>query len=476
MFGPIKEPIGRTRDGSELRYDTDMQIIDAGFVLTDEMRAQLGGISFGGLDDQRPGLFETFHVDDTYTEIPAAATILNARQLPPSGGGDTHFLDMRAAYDLLDTEMQRRLQRLRAVYAYNNRRRVPATSLRLWAERCARRRHASDRSNTPGHRPPRPLHRSRSSYPRRGHADRRGPRAPASATGSRRATRAALPPPVAGARRSGLGQRVGAAQGERRLPPRGAASILSILDRRREAQLRKRYGRAIHVRSKKMISRTSTGPHVACGIAFREVDRRVAIGDADEGVAADALLRLRERSVGDDESFRARLSTRAGTGSRASGAVSRNFPSRFEPFGEGEHLAHLRPSGSVRPGSLRNAKRKGVPSPRSATVSRHSTGWTSTMPYWACGRAAGDVDRLGAVGDVDDPEAAEESPWSRRTARRSPAALPSRTRTRAPAARRRAARRVSGSSGSPTGWRARASPQNTPGRHAASLSTAGTGS
>ena len=120
MFGPIKDPVGRTRDGTELRYDTEMQIIDAGFVLTDEMREQLGGISFGGLDDQRPGLFETFHVDDTYTEVPAAATVLNARQLPPSGGGDTCFLDMRAAYDLLDAETQRRVHSLRAVYSYNN--------------------------------------------------------------------------------------------------------------------------------------------------------------------------------------------------------------------------------------------------------------------------------------------------------------------------------------------------------------------
>ncbi|HVM95505.1 MAG TPA: TauD/TfdA family dioxygenase [Candidatus Acidoferrales bacterium] len=120
MFGPIKGLVGRTRDGATLRYDTEMQIIDAGFVLTDEMREQLGGISFGGLDDQRPGLFETFHVDDTYTELPAAATVLNAQELPPSGGGDTCFLDMRAAYELLDTEAQRRLQGLRAVYAYNN--------------------------------------------------------------------------------------------------------------------------------------------------------------------------------------------------------------------------------------------------------------------------------------------------------------------------------------------------------------------
>ncbi|HVO23254.1 MAG TPA: TauD/TfdA family dioxygenase [Candidatus Margulisiibacteriota bacterium] len=125
MFGPIKDPVGRTRDGGELRYDADMQIIDAGFVLTDEMRAPLGAISFGGLDDRRPGLFETFHVDDTYTDPPAAFTVLNAQELPPSGGGDTVFLDMRAAYDLLAPEMQKRLQGLRAVYAYNNRNAFP---------------------------------------------------------------------------------------------------------------------------------------------------------------------------------------------------------------------------------------------------------------------------------------------------------------------------------------------------------------
>jgi len=125
LFGRIKDPIGRARDGSQMRYDADMQIIDAGFVLTEDMRAQLGGISFGGLDDQRPGLFETYHVDDTYTEQPAAATVLNARKLPPSGGGDTCFLDMRAAYDLLDPRTQQRLQGLRAVYAYNNRNAFP---------------------------------------------------------------------------------------------------------------------------------------------------------------------------------------------------------------------------------------------------------------------------------------------------------------------------------------------------------------
>lgn len=119
LFGAIKQPIGRTRDGGELHYDVEMQVIDAGFVLPPELREQLQGISFGG-DSERPGLFETFHVDDTYTERPAAATIISARELPPSGGGDTCFMDMRAAYALLDAATRHRLRGLRTVYAYNN--------------------------------------------------------------------------------------------------------------------------------------------------------------------------------------------------------------------------------------------------------------------------------------------------------------------------------------------------------------------
>jgi alpha-ketoglutarate-dependent taurine dioxygenase len=120
LFGPIKDPVGRTRDGGRFRYSEARQIIDSGFVLTDEIRQKLGAISFGGLDDDRPGLFETFHTDDTYTEEPAIATVLHARALPPSGGGPTWFLDMRAGYEMLDASIRQRLEEHRVVYAYNN--------------------------------------------------------------------------------------------------------------------------------------------------------------------------------------------------------------------------------------------------------------------------------------------------------------------------------------------------------------------
>ena len=119
MIGPVKDPVGRARDGSALRYGEHRQIIDAGFVLTPELRAELGDLSFGG-DDVRPGLFEFFHTDDSYTECPAAATVLHARELPTSPGGDTSFIDMRAAFQLLDPGARRGLIGLMAIHAYNN--------------------------------------------------------------------------------------------------------------------------------------------------------------------------------------------------------------------------------------------------------------------------------------------------------------------------------------------------------------------
>jgi taurine dioxygenase len=119
MIGPIKDPVGRTRDGKVMRYSEDRQIIDSGFVLTDELREQLGDVKFGG-DSLRPGLFETFHTDDSYTEQPAAATVLHARELPSGSGGATCFIDMRAAYRLLDPQLRAGIVGLQVGHAYNN--------------------------------------------------------------------------------------------------------------------------------------------------------------------------------------------------------------------------------------------------------------------------------------------------------------------------------------------------------------------
>jgi alpha-ketoglutarate-dependent taurine dioxygenase len=65
-------------------------------------------------------LFEFFHTDDSYVERPASVTVLHARALPTSGGGATSFLDMRAAYELLDAGERDALIGRHALHAYNN--------------------------------------------------------------------------------------------------------------------------------------------------------------------------------------------------------------------------------------------------------------------------------------------------------------------------------------------------------------------
>jgi taurine dioxygenase len=119
LLGPIKDPVGVTAEGAPLRYAEDRQIMDSGFVLTDELREQLGDVSFGG-DAVRPGLFEAFHTDDTFATHPARASVLHARQLPSSPGGATCFLDMRAAYQRLDERTRDEIDGLSVMYAYNN--------------------------------------------------------------------------------------------------------------------------------------------------------------------------------------------------------------------------------------------------------------------------------------------------------------------------------------------------------------------
>ena len=125
LFGDVKDPVARTKRGDQYRYSEKLQHIDAGYVFKEEDREKFGEMTFGGLDDQRPGLFETYHCDDTYTEDPAQFTILHARALPQSGGGPTHFMDMRAAFLQLDQQEQERLRSFTVCYAYNNQNAFP---------------------------------------------------------------------------------------------------------------------------------------------------------------------------------------------------------------------------------------------------------------------------------------------------------------------------------------------------------------
>jgi tRNA (adenine37-N6)-methyltransferase len=119
LLGDVKDPVGDDDNGEAVRYGDERQIIDAGFVLTDDLREALGDLTFGG-DDERPGLFQFFHTDDSYVTCPAVATVLHARELPPGGGGDTQFIDMRDAYARLQADERDRVIGRLAEHAYNN--------------------------------------------------------------------------------------------------------------------------------------------------------------------------------------------------------------------------------------------------------------------------------------------------------------------------------------------------------------------
>ena len=57
-----------------------------------------------------------WHTDSSFKYLPARASLLYARTIPPIGG-HTEFADLRAAYDALDEDLKRRLEGLVAEHA-----------------------------------------------------------------------------------------------------------------------------------------------------------------------------------------------------------------------------------------------------------------------------------------------------------------------------------------------------------------------
>jgi alpha-ketoglutarate-dependent 2,4-dichlorophenoxyacetate dioxygenase len=68
-----------------------------------------------------------WHTDSSFKRLPARASLLYARSIPPVGG-HTEFADERAAYDALSEDMRRRLQGLVAEHSiFNSRARLGFT-------------------------------------------------------------------------------------------------------------------------------------------------------------------------------------------------------------------------------------------------------------------------------------------------------------------------------------------------------------
>ena len=114
-FGPLETTIHAVRSDAKLR-----------------VRAEIADVSNLSADnaiwgkESRKRMFEMgnrmWHTDSSFRRVPAKASLLYSRSIPPVGG-HTEFADMRAAWDALPDEMKRRVRGLVAEHAIMHSRR-----------------------------------------------------------------------------------------------------------------------------------------------------------------------------------------------------------------------------------------------------------------------------------------------------------------------------------------------------------------
>jgi len=109
LFGPLETTIHAVRKDANLRLRpeiADVSNLDASESIWGQK--------------SRKRMFEMgnrmWHTDSSFKRLPAKASLLYARSIPPVGG-QTEFADMRAAYDALSDEMKQRLRGLVAEHA-----------------------------------------------------------------------------------------------------------------------------------------------------------------------------------------------------------------------------------------------------------------------------------------------------------------------------------------------------------------------
>jgi alpha-ketoglutarate-dependent 2,4-dichlorophenoxyacetate dioxygenase len=109
IFGPLETSILAVRQDTPTRIRHDMADVSN---LDHEDKI------WGG--DSRLRMYQLgnrlWHTDSSFKRVPARASLLYARAIPPVGG-HTEFADLRAAYDALPAEMQRRLHGLVAEHS-----------------------------------------------------------------------------------------------------------------------------------------------------------------------------------------------------------------------------------------------------------------------------------------------------------------------------------------------------------------------
>lgn len=114
-FGPLETSIHATRSDAQLRVRPE---------IADVSNLAPGDAIWG--EKSRKRIFEManrmWHTDSSFKRVPAQASLLYARSIPPVGG-QTEYADMRAAYDALPEETKQRLRGLVAEHAIMHSRR-----------------------------------------------------------------------------------------------------------------------------------------------------------------------------------------------------------------------------------------------------------------------------------------------------------------------------------------------------------------
>jgi taurine dioxygenase len=85
----------------------EVSILDSTYKTPEDKPDDLAGVRLYG-----------WHTDDSYFEVPAKATLLQALAVPRTGG-ETRFCNTRKAYEDLSDEQKKRLGRLEAVHGYD---------------------------------------------------------------------------------------------------------------------------------------------------------------------------------------------------------------------------------------------------------------------------------------------------------------------------------------------------------------------
>jgi alpha-ketoglutarate-dependent 2,4-dichlorophenoxyacetate dioxygenase len=116
-FGPLETTIALFRKDAKLRVPKEFADVS-----NLDPENEVWG------KDSRQRLFQLgnrlWHTDSSFKHLPARASLLYARSIPPVGG-HTEFADERAAYDALPEDMKRRLESLVAEHSiFNSRARL----------------------------------------------------------------------------------------------------------------------------------------------------------------------------------------------------------------------------------------------------------------------------------------------------------------------------------------------------------------